>query len=123
MKGLDPTAEEILVVEIVDVRVAEGGVAVAGVPIDTEEYVLEWTLELVKNGGVDPLARCLAIMLDRQAVALLAIGYLGWSTSHLHRALGTRLSLKACRRADDGAQWTYEKMLELTGAVEAQSFL
>ena len=32
------------------------------------------------------------------------------------------LSLEACRRADNGAQGAHEKILELQGAAEAQSF-
>ena len=32
------------------------------------------------------------------------------------------MSLEACRRADNGAQWAYEKILELPGAAGAPSF-
>ena len=35
------------------------------VPIGTDEYVLERALEVVRDGGADRLARCLAIMLDK----------------------------------------------------------
>ena len=39
------------------------------------------------------------------------------------RQLDTQLSLEARRRADNRAQqWEYEKILELPGAAEAQSF-
>ena len=50
-----------LYVRIVD----EGGVTMVGVPIGTDEYVLERALEVVRDGGADRLARCLAIMLDK----------------------------------------------------------
>ena len=41
-KGHALTAEDISLLESVDVRIAEeGGVTVVSVPIDTEEYVLE----------------------------------------------------------------------------------
>ena len=91
-----------------------------GVPIGTDEYVLDRAMEVVRDGGADRLARCLANMPDKQAAALIAIESLG--TSYLERALDMRLSLNACRRADNGAQWAYEKILELPGAEEALSF-
>ena len=71
---------------------------------------------------MDHLARCLANMPDKQAAALTTIESLGQRTGYLERALDTELSLDACRRADNGAQWAYEKILELPGAAETQSF-
>ena len=62
----------------------------------------------MKDRGADRLACCLANMPDMQAAALIVIESLG-QTSHLERALDTGLSLEACRRADNGAQWAYEK--------------
>ena len=94
----------------------------ADVPIGTDEYVLDRAMEVVRDGGADRLARCLAHMPDKQAAALIAIESLGQRASYLERALDTRLSLEACRRADNGAQWAYEKILELPGAEEAPSF-
>ena len=93
-----------------------------GVPIRTDECVLDRAMEVVRDGGADRLARCLAHMPDKQAAALIAIESLGQRASYLERALDTRLSLEACRRADNGAQWAYEKILELPGAEEAPSF-
>ena len=61
-----PTAEEISRLESVDVRVTdEGGVTVVGVPIGTDEYALERAREIIKEGGTDHLARCLANMPDK----------------------------------------------------------
>ena len=71
---------------------------------------------------MDHLASCLANMPDKQAVVFIVIESLGQRTGHLERALDTELSLEACRRADNGAQWSYEKILELPGAAEAQFF-
>ena len=46
-KGYEPTAEKILLEESVDVRIAsEGGATVVGVPIGTDEYVLDRAMEL-----------------------------------------------------------------------------
>ena len=53
-KSHAPTAEDISLLESVDVRVAgEGGVTVVDVPIGTYEYVLERAREIVKEGGTD----------------------------------------------------------------------
>ena len=104
-EGYAPKAEEVSLLESVDVRIAgEGGATVVGVPIGTDEYVLDRAMEVVRDGGADRLARYLASMPDKQAAALIAIASLGQRTSYLERALDTGLSLGACRRADNGAQ-------------------
>ena len=122
-KGHASTAEDISLLETVDVRIAdEGGVTVVGVPIGTEEYVRERAMEVLRHGDADRLARCLANMPDKQAVALITVDSLGQRTSYLERALYPGLSLEACQRADNGAQWAYEKILELPGAAEAKPF-
>ena len=61
-------------------------------------------MEVVRDGGTDHLARCLANMPDKQAPALITVESLGQRTSYLERALDPELSLEACKRADDGAQ-------------------
>ena len=78
-----------------------------GVPISTDEYVLERAMEVVRDGGADSLARYLANMPDKQAAALIGTEPLGQKTSYLERALDTRLSLEACGRTDNGAQRAY----------------
>ena len=121
-KGYAPTAE-ISLLESVDVRIAgEGGATVVGVPLGTDEYVLDQAMEVVRTGGADRLARCLARMPDKHTAALIAIESLGQRTSYLERALDTGLSLEACRMADHGVQWAYGNILELPLAAEAQSF-
>lgn len=62
-------------------------------------------------------------MSNKQAAALVAIESLGKRTYHLERALDTGPSLEACKRAGSGAQWVYEKILELPVAAEAKSVL
>ena len=59
-------------------------------------------MKVVRDGGADRLARCLANMPEKQAAALIAIEFLGQRTSYLRRTLDTGLSLEACRRADNG---------------------
>ena len=58
----------------------------------------------------------------QQTTALIAVESLGKGTIYLERAPDPGLSLEACKKADNGAQWAYEKILELPGAAEAQSF-
>ena len=101
-KGHAPTTEDISLLESLVRIEGEGGVTVVGIPIGIDEYVLEREMEVVKDGGADRLAHCLANMPDKQAAALIAIESLGQSTSYLERARGTGLSLEACRRADNG---------------------
>ena len=88
-KGHAPTAEEISLLESVDVRVAdEGEVTVVGVLIGTDEYVLERAREIVKEGGTDHLASCLANMPDKQAAAHIVTESPG-PVSYTHLTLPT----------------------------------
>ena len=66
-----------------------------GVPIDTDEYVLERAREIAKEGVTDHLARCLVNMPAKQVAALIVIESLGQRTGYLERALDTQLSLEA----------------------------
>ena len=61
-------------------------------------------------------------MPDKQTAALIVIEPFGQRSGYLERALDTELSLQVCRRVDNGAQSDYEKIPELPGAAEAQSF-
>ena len=82
-KGHAPTAEEISLLESVDVRVAdEGEVTVVGVLIGTDEYVLERAREIVMEGGTDHLEHYPANMPDKQAAALIVIESLGQRTGY-----------------------------------------
>lgn len=92
-----------------------------GVPIGTEDYVLDRTMEAVKDGRAGDLARCLASMTGKHVVTLIAAESLGQTTSYQERALDTGGSLEACRKAVNGAQWAYENILDLPHAAEAQS--
>ena len=79
-----------------------------GVPIGTDEYVLVPALKVVRDGGADRLARCLASMPNKQGAALIAIESLAQRTCYLERAMDTGLSLEAYRRVDNGVQRAYE---------------
>lgn len=100
-----PTAEEIQLLESVDVLITEeGGVTVLGVPIGTEEYVVERAVGVVRGGGVERLARCVADMEHKQAAALVAIKSVGQKASYLEHVLDTGMPPDTCRMADNGVQ-------------------
>ena len=92
-----------------------------GFSIDTDEYVLERAMEVVKDGGEDHRARCLANMPDTQAAALTAIKSLGQKTCYLERNLDTGVPLETYRRADNWGQWAFEKIPQLPCTSEARS--
>ena len=65
-KGRAPTAEESSLLESVGARiVGEGGMTVVGVPIGSDEEVLERAMEVVRDGGADHVARCLVNTPDK----------------------------------------------------------
>ena len=72
-----------------------------GVLFGIEDYVVERAVWEVRDGGADFLARFLAGMLDKQAVALIVTASLGQITSYLERAMDKGTSVEACRRADN----------------------
>ena len=72
-KGHEPSPEEIVLLESVDVRIAErGGVKVVGVPIGTDEYAIEGAMEVAENDGAGQLVRMLLHMPDKQSANLIA---------------------------------------------------
>ena len=88
-KGHAPTAEEISLLQSVDVRIVdEGEITVVGVPIGRDEYMLERALEIVRDGGADRLSCCFANVPDKQAAALIAIKSLGQRASPRSRQKG-----------------------------------
>lgn len=95
---------------------------VVGVPIGTDDFLMERETEVVRDGGVDLLARYLANMLDKKSVTFLTIEPHGKRASYLERALDLRPSLEADKTADSAVQWTCEQILELPVAEKARSF-
>ena len=126
-KGHAPTAEEISLLESVNVSITgEGGATVVGIPIGTDEYVLDRAMEVVRDRGADRLARCLANMPDKQAAALIAIepsgrGQVTWKglwTRGCHRNMqksGQRSALGV--RKDPGATWSGGGTVAFPGGV------
>lgn len=99
-KGHAQTAEDISLLESVDVGIAEEGeVTVVSVPIVKNEYVLERTMVVVKDVRADRLALYLANIPNKQTAVLIVIEYLEQRTTNLEKALDTGLSLEAYRRS------------------------
>ena len=74
-KGHAPTPEQIALVKGISVSIAERrGVKVVGVPIGTDEYARESSMEIVRNGGAEQLSRMLSRMPDKQSANLIATG-------------------------------------------------
>ena len=84
-------------------------------PIGTEVSVRGRAREVVRDGGADPLARCLANMPVKEAAALIDVEYRRQLTSYPERALDPGLPLKACKRTGSGTQWPYDKNPRDTG--------
>ena len=60
----------------------------------------------VRDIDADCLARCLAGMIDKQPVALIATESFAQNySSYLERVMDAGTFLQACQRADNGAQW------------------
>ncbi|CAM9314220.1 unnamed protein product, partial [Laminaria digitata] len=122
-KGHVPTPAEIALLAGVGARIADkGGIKVVGVPVGTDDFAIESAIEIVREGGAEQLARMLPRMPDKQAANLIAIGSMVQRTAYVERVMDPKLSLPACRRADNGAIWMLENLLELPGTAEESSF-
>ena len=109
--------------ESIDVRITErGGVKVIGVLIGTDAYAMESTMEIVKNGGAEQLARMLPHMPDKQSANLIATGSMVQRTAYIERVVDPELSRPACQKADNSAMWMLENLLDLWGTAEESSF-
>ena len=75
-KGHVPAPEETLrLAGEVGVRIAgEGGIKVIWVPVGTDEFAIESTMGIVRDGGAEQLARMLPRVPDKQAANLIATG-------------------------------------------------
>lgn len=70
----------------------------------------------MEGGGADRVGLCLANIPDKQAAALIVNKIpLDQIKLHMEKARDTRLSLEACRNADNGAHSAYETSPRATG--------
>lgn len=89
------------------------------VPIGTEENVLERERGGRKGWRQGPaLPFSPADLPGKQAAVFVADKPFGQRISYLEWVLDTGRPLEARRRADSGAQWTYENILASPGAAE-----
>ena len=80
-------------------------------------------MELVKDGGPDRLACWLDNMSDTLLAPSLPLKSLEQMVRYSERVLHAGRSLKTFMRADSGTHWWYQKMLEVQGTTEAESFI
>lgn len=78
--------------------------------------------EVLRDGRADRLARYLARMPDKQSSAHIVVKSFEKRTTYLERALDSGLFLNKSRRAANGAQPAYQKIVEQAGVEEAQSY-
>ena len=91
-KGHVPAPEQIALLEGIGVSIAEcGGVKAVGVPIGTDEYARESTMEVLRIGGAEQLARMLSHMPDKQWANVIATGSMVQRT-YLEREMGCLFS-------------------------------
>ena len=113
--GQVPMPVEISRVAEVGVRIAdEGGIKVVGVPVGTDECQMESALGVVRDGSAGTLARVLPRVPDKQTANLISTSAMVQRRAHLERVMGPKLSPPARRRADNGAMWVLENLLELS---------
>ena len=119
-KGHAPSAEELSLPGSVDVSIArEGGMPAVGVPIGRQIRAG------ASNGGSEGWRRRQPCSLPGEHAGQSSCGPYHHRIPRaedklLRTCSGHGLSLEACRRAENGAQWAYETNLELTRAAEAQ---
>ena len=82
-----------------------------GVPVGSDEFVIESAIGIVRAGEAEQLARMLPRMPDKQAANLIATGSMVQRTANVERVMDPKLSLPACRRADNGAMLMLENLL------------
>lgn len=122
-KGHVPTQEEISLLASVGVRIEdEGGIKVVGVPVGTDAFATETAIGIVREGGAEQLARMLPRMPDKQSANLIATGSMVQRTAYIERGVDPKMSQSACQRADNGALWMLENLLELPGTAEESTF-
>ena len=92
-----------------------------GAPIGNEAFAVNSALEIVRDGGIEQLARILPRMPDKQSANLIVTSPMVHRTSYIERVMDPELSLPACQRADTSAMWMLERLLELPGTADESS--
>ena len=73
-----------------------------GVLDGTDEFAIKSAIRIVRDGGAEQLERMLPRMPDKQAANLIATVSMVQRTAYVDRVMDPKLSLPACRRADNG---------------------
>ncbi|CAN0508788.1 unnamed protein product, partial [Scytosiphon promiscuus] len=102
------TEEQRRLLEGVGLTVAGEGITVVGVPIGTDDYVKEFAMKVIAEGGADKLARILPRMSDRQVANLITSLSLIQRSAYIERGIDPALTKEACERLDNMVQWALE---------------
>ena len=122
--GHEPIAGEIALMRQVGVNVVcQAGMVVVGIPVGTDDFVEEHAMKIVKDDGVEGLARLLAHIPQKQEAMLVATKVLTAKTGFLERSVDTHLSRAPCERADNTNLWMLECLLELPDVEDGEPVL
>lgn len=84
-----------------------------GFPIGTDAYAMVSAMEIVKQGGAEPLARTLPRVSYKQSANLIATGPMVQRTAYIERVMDPELAPPARQKADSSAMWILENLLDL----------
>lgn len=106
LKGHVPsTPKDISLLAAVGVCTAdEGGIKVERVPVGADDFAIESTIGIVRDGGGGTArADAATIVPDKQAAKHIATGFMVRRTAYVEWMMDPKLSLPACRREANGA--------------------
>ncbi|CAN0425517.1 unnamed protein product, partial [Scytosiphon promiscuus] len=116
------TEEQRRLLEGVGLTVAGEGITVVGVPIGTDDYVKEFAMKVIAEGGADKLARILPRMSDRQVANLITSLSLIQRSAYIERGIDPALTKEACERLDNMVQWALETGMGIEGTEGEEEF-
>ncbi|CAN0344777.1 unnamed protein product, partial [Scytosiphon promiscuus] len=116
------TEEQRRLLEGVGLTVAGEGITVVGVPIGTDDYVKEFAMRVIAEGGADKLARILPRMSDRQVANLITSLSLIQRSAYIERGIDPALTKEACERLDNMVQWALETGMGIEGTEGEEEF-
>ena len=102
--------------------IAEEGITVVGVPIGRDDYVKEFAMKVVTEGGAEKLARMLPHMSDKQVAHLVTSLSLTQRSAYIERGIDSTLSKEACERLDNMVMWTLETGMGLANTEDEEEF-
>ena len=116
------TEEQTRLLDGVGLTVAGEGITVVGVPIGTDEYIKEFAMKVITDGGADKLAKMVPRMPDRQVANLITSLSLIQRSAYIERGIDPTLTKEACERLDNMVQWALERGMGIEGTEGEEEF-